>query len=132
MVTTMPTNMADVAKRPGAARQTAADRDARPAVTLTPAEVRAVERALGLMAEFFSAWLDCKVAAIEKEQRELQRQVVEALGIVLADIVLALRVGGGGSNLSRFRSGTEWRGDDMSHPLRPPPSYVRTLCEGPL
>ena len=35
MLTTMPTNMADVA----AARQAAADRDARPAVTLTPAEV---------------------------------------------------------------------------------------------
>jgi hypothetical protein len=47
----MPTNMADVAKRPGAARQAAADRDARPAVTLTPAEVRAVERALGAKAQ---------------------------------------------------------------------------------
>jgi hypothetical protein len=44
MVTTMPTNMADVAERPAAARQAAADRDAR------PAEVRAVERALGAKA----------------------------------------------------------------------------------
>lgn len=29
--------------------------------------------------DFFCAWLDRKVAAVEKEQRELQRQVLEAL-----------------------------------------------------
>jgi hypothetical protein len=29
--------------------------------------------------DFFSAWLDRKVAAVEKGQRELQRQVLEAL-----------------------------------------------------
>src|SRR5215471_14630391 len=47
MVTTMPTNMADVAKRPGGTRQAAADRDMRQAkrqtVTLTPAEVKCTD-----------------------------------------------------------------------------------------
>jgi len=53
MVTTMPTNMADVAKRPGAARDAAAKRDAgnRETVTLTPAEVKAVQRVLGTKAQ---------------------------------------------------------------------------------
>jgi len=50
VVTTMPTNMADAAKRPGAARDAAAARD-RAAVTLTPTEIKAVERALGAKAQ---------------------------------------------------------------------------------
>src|SRR5262249_13150271 len=52
MVTAMQTNLADVAKRPGAARQAAAARDInRPAVTLTADEVRTLERALGSKAQ---------------------------------------------------------------------------------
>ena len=54
MVTTMPNpNLADVGKRPGGfARDAAAKRDAgnRETVTLTPAEVKAVQRALGAKA----------------------------------------------------------------------------------
>jgi hypothetical protein len=50
MVTTMPTNMADVAKRPGGTRQAAADRDMRQAkrqtVALTPAEVKCTDSQL--------------------------------------------------------------------------------------
>jgi hypothetical protein len=82
MVTTMPTNMADVAKRPGAARQAAADRDARPAVTLTPAEVRAVERALGAKAQVVVRILRAAglVGAAKAAKRGADRGPVSPLG----------------------------------------------------
>src|SRR6266576_787415 len=50
MVTTMPTNMADVAKRPGAARDAATNRD-RAAVMLTSTEIKGIERVLGAKAQ---------------------------------------------------------------------------------
>jgi hypothetical protein len=44
----MPTNMADVAKRLGSARQAAAERDTRgrATITLTPIEVRAIQHTI--------------------------------------------------------------------------------------
>ena len=81
MVTTMPTNMADVAKPPGAARQAAPDRDARPAVTLTPAEVRAVERTLGAKAQIVVRILRAAglVGAVKAAKRGADRGPVSPL-----------------------------------------------------
>ena len=85
MVTTMPNpNLADVGKRPGGfARDAAAKRDAgnRETVTLTPAEVKALERALGAKARaVVSALREAGTIGAAKAAAKQGRGAVSPLG----------------------------------------------------